>query len=259
MSRSSAPKVAFGRAFGQSPAIKQKLEFPWETDKKVALKNRNLRPGDADKLVFVPYRDQGNPEFETPEVLSQRSEISRHPGIKAEIREIWKLIKKSKNNPNQITRESYIEFYIRVCHLLNPDLAFKEALNLVEQDWKSDIQKQFKQKLNNNQNEKLEIKENNNSMKDNNINDENSNESPEPAPLTSPVTADSASSSPPPVSDSSNLIPADFDYLSAEMSEEQFSSSLFELADQWTTGIIAEEYIEFLQKIFRRVTVTVKN
>ncbi|GAB5363980.1 hypothetical protein AAMO2058_000930200 [Amorphochlora amoebiformis] len=52
--------------------------------------------------------------------------------VKIAINEIWKLIPKGSDNARILTKEGYERFYMRVCKLLNPDLSFDKAQQIVK-------------------------------------------------------------------------------------------------------------------------------
>ncbi|PFH36252.1 hypothetical protein BESB_044440 [Besnoitia besnoiti] len=84
----------------------------------------------------IPYHQQGNPKFDSPEVLEARQRLKNHPAIQCALAEIWKVFQKDKNDC--ISREEYTNVLMRICLVLRPTLPGESAISIIENDWRRD-------------------------------------------------------------------------------------------------------------------------
>ena len=114
---------------------------------------------------IIKYRLDGNPSYLSPESLNIRNEHRDNSEIMAKIQELWNLLEKNNENKLSISYQTYCSLMLRICHLLNPDLNYSQAKQLVHNDWINDLTKYSELNLLNNK------KYNNNNNKANLINE----------------------------------------------------------------------------------------
>ena len=107
----------------QTAREEAKTAFPWHDPKRV---NQTL----------LNYREQANPDLSTPENIRKRQELKKSPLIANQINRIWLLLK--KNAQGRLEKTSYMNLFIRLCKIFNPDFTFQEALRVVNDDFVRD-------------------------------------------------------------------------------------------------------------------------
>ncbi len=85
---------------------------------------------------MVPFRDQEDNEMYTPANIRKRNELKKDRLIAKQINQIWLLLK--KNSRGELERNSYMNLYIRLCKIFNPDFQFQEAIRVVSEDFNRD-------------------------------------------------------------------------------------------------------------------------
>ena len=108
-------------------------------------------------MQVVPYRMQGDEEFDAPNMLRKRDRLRKSPRLRAAARRFWTVIGVAKERAAKtagveaaitqqqtrrmrfIGRQDYFGLHRRITRALAPELSKREAKEAAEQDWTEDL------------------------------------------------------------------------------------------------------------------------
>ena len=167
------------------------------------------------------YHLQGDHRFDEQDQVRKRRALFKDPKIQQQLDSVWRLssYKDYDANPGTITKRQYMDVHIKVSKALRADWQASTAIDIAEHDWQCDIEKYLQR-------------------------------SPSPVPI------DSTTSTPTPAISTKKKHRRQHSLSTGEevMEKECFLWSMFEIADHWTGSVDADEYAQFLRRLFRRIT-----
>ena len=91
--------------------------------------------------IFKPegsrnYHMDGDFSMYTTENLAKRKELSSDPIVKEAIEDFMGLFEPDADG--LYSKETYQQVYLKICHILRPDISQDDVLELFEDDWKKD-------------------------------------------------------------------------------------------------------------------------
>lgn len=108
-------------------------------------------------MQVVPYRMQGDEEFDAPNMLRKRDRLRKSPRLRAAARRFWTVLGVAKERAAKtagveaaitqqqtrrmrfIGRQDYFVLHRRITRALAPELSKREAKEAAEQDWLEDL------------------------------------------------------------------------------------------------------------------------
>lgn len=205
----------------------------------------------------IPYRSQGDPSFYSPEQTSIRQSLRFHPLVTKELNRFWTLLPKTTEGvagatvAGEIPKEEYVNFFLRLCKLFNPDLEFDDALQMVKEDWDRDVAR---------------IKEVATAAMAAAMGNTSGGpiKSGKSTPIASPtakkrVLKETTPASSPSLSSSSSSSSSPPAVVVNSLPYASFAASLFELVDIWSPDSTAQSYANLLDQIFAKLTVRVES